>query len=62
MTTTFILQDALNAHGGNTPKDTAQHHIPLADIAENSIIQRNAKIQELHSVLTIRAAPIKPRK
>ena len=37
-------------------------YIPLADIAENSIIQRNAKIQELRSVLTARAAPIKPGK
>ena len=38
MTTTFILQDALNAHGGDMPKDTTQRYIPLADIAENSII------------------------
>ena len=44
------------------PKDTAQCHIPLADIVENSIIQKNAKIQELYSVLTVRATPIKPRK
>ena len=62
MTTTSISQDALNAHGGDTPKDIAQRHILLADIAENSIIQRNAKIQELYSVLTAKAAPIKPRK
>ena len=62
MTTTSISQDALNAHGGDTPKDTAQRHIPLADIAENSIIQRNAKTQELRSAPTARAAPIKPGK
>ena len=43
MTTTSISQNALNAHGGDTPKDTAQRHIPLADIVENSIIQRNTK-------------------
>ena len=38
MTTTSILQDALNAYGGDMPKDITQHYIPLTDIAENSII------------------------
>ena len=38
MTTTSISQDALNAHGGDMFEDTAQRHIPLMDIAENSII------------------------
>ena len=44
------------------PKNITQHHTPLTDIAENSITQKNAKIQELYSVLTARATPIKPRK
>ena len=62
MTITSILQDTLNAYGRDTPKDITQRHILLADIAENSIIQRNAKIQKLYSVLTAKAASIKPRK
>ena len=62
MTTTSILQNALNVYSRDIFKNTTQCHIPLADIAENSIIQKNAKTQELYSVLTVRAAPIKPRK
>ena len=38
MTTTSILQDALNTYSGDIPKDITQRHIPLMDITENSII------------------------
>ena len=44
------------------PKDITQRYIPLVDIVENSIIQKNAKIQELYFMLTVRATPIKPKK
>ena len=60
--TTSALQDALNAHSGDTLKDTALRHIPLVDTAEDSIIQRNVKIQGLHSALTVKAALTKPGK